>query len=866
MLRTSFHLFGNNKETDMKKRLTVWALFLALLLSGTLPVYNRMTTQAASKTAEIELTAEENGDTYLDLKSPTLGAAFGSRLYLYDQRGEDHAVEVLNGNVFERTLPDAPAGGIKLQAGEVGVFLLTDDNSSGNQVYLFDGSEWRCLETIRTQLAHETSLSLNDIVYRNGELYLLYSYLDANYMVERILRFSFDEDKTPVMAEKYEFYKTTPNKQVPTCNGFVLITNESVQDRIYILNNIEHCIVNQDNSSVMTIRKTYTHMSTDNQYLYLSSSVGLEAFLPSNEGLIAVAEATPAETEQYSKGSVNEFTSAFASDGQVFVVDRETRALTSFVVSGSEFVLGTTAAYSASEEGYAAPSSVYSTEEAVYVADSRNRRIKRITRGDEAVTTSLELTQSPETVCADEQGNLWYLAKGLLYWVRDFSSSNIYDKPLEGIRSIAADDRGGLYALNNEGIHYYPNSTDSPTRLEISESGILALYYLDKSETLYLLTANAILKYDPVSCNKLETIPLASGITADRLRVDYYENLYLFNGKSGSVTVRSASEHNYQSFSVTLTRNGRQGTLLDFAIDRKDGSLLFASADMNCIAKAPQDALSAKVRTDAPDCRTSVDIYSGKTQNVLKYATVRSYSAVFYPDEDTTVTLPDDSRVMVLEEQDDYSYVFWGNRGGWIYNRYTEPAQIVASPLSEKDMRVLVNNTAYLVLPSLRETDAGQPLYQAGILAKGDSVRVSADLGEIDGIHWLEIIRGSETYYLPLTAIGEYRDESVYLYEYLTLSSARSEVSLYADPDESSEVLLTLPNHSKVILVQHYDNGWYCVQAQNENGDSVTCYVHSDYVVPDGLTDAQKIGLILFAVIIIAGIAFTVVRKKFQKI
>ena len=124
----------------MRKNLTVWALFLALLFSGTLPVYNRMTTQAAPKTADIALTAEENGDTYLDLKSPTLGAAFGSRLYIYDQRGEDYVVEVLNGDVFERTLPDAPAGGIKLQAGEVGVFLLTD-NSSGNQVYLFDGSE-----------------------------------------------------------------------------------------------------------------------------------------------------------------------------------------------------------------------------------------------------------------------------------------------------------------------------------------------------------------------------------------------------------------------------------------------------------------------------------------------------------------------------------------------------------------------------------------------------------------------------------------------------------------------------------------------------------------------------------------------------
>lgn len=849
----------------MRKNLTVWALFLALLFSGTLPVYNRMTTQAAPKTADIALTAEENGDTYLDLKSPTLGAAFGSRLYIYDQRGEDYVVEVLNGDVFERTLPDAPAGGIKLQAGEVGVFLLTD-NSSGNQVYLFDGSEWRCLETIRTQLAHENALSLNDIVYRNGELYLLYSYLDANYMVERIVRFTFDENKNPLMESGYEFYKTTPNQQIPTCNTFVLITNEAIVDQIYILNNIKSCIVNQDDVPVKSIRKTYTHLSTDNQYLYLSSSVGLEAFLLDSEGLIAAAEAAPTETEQYSKGSVNEYTSTFASDGQVFVVDRESRALTSFVVSGSEFILGTTAAYSASEEGYAAPSSVYATEEAVYVADSQNHRIKRISRDDEAATTSLEVAQSPETVCADEQGNLWYLAKGLLYWVRGFSASNIYDKPLEGIRSIAADDRGGLYALNNEGIHYYPNSTDSPTRLEISESGILALYYLDKSKTLYLLTANAVLRYDPASCSKLETIPLASGITADRFQVDYYENLYLFNGKSGAVTVWSASERSYQSFSVTLTRNGRQGTLLDFAIDRKDGSLLFASADMNCIARAPLNALSAKVRTDAPACRTSVDIYSGKAQNVLKYVTVSSYSAVFYPDGEAAATLPDGSRVMVLEEQDDYSYVFWGDQGGWIYNRYTEAAQIGASALSGKDMRVLVNNTAYLILPSLRETDADQPLYQAGILAKGDSVRVSADLGEIDGIHWLEIMRGSETYYLPLTAIGEYRDESVYLYEYLTLSSAQSEVSLYADPDESSEVLLTLPNHSKVILVQHYDNGWYCVQAQNGDGELVTCYVHSDYVVPDGLTSAQKTGLILFAVIIIVGIVLLIVRKKVKKI
>ena len=853
----------------MRKNLTVWALFLALLFSGTLPVYNRMTTQAAPKTADIALTAEENGDTYLDLKSPTLGAAFGSRLYIYDQRGEDYVVEVLNGDVFERTLPDAPAGGIKLQAGEVGVFLLTD-NSSGNQVYLFDGSEWRCLETIRTQLAHENALSLNDIVYRNGELYLLYSYLDRNLMTECVIRFTFDADRQPEIADQIEFSISTLGLSEPKCNAFVLITNDSISDRLYVLSNIDQCLYSQPDSStakpVAVLKKTYTHLSTDNQYLYLSSSVGLEAFLLDSEGLIAAAEAAPTETEQYSKGSVNEYTSTFASDGQVFVVNRESRALTSFVVSGSEFILGTTAAYSASEEGYAAPSSVYATEEAVYVADSQNHRIKRIVRGNEAATTSLEVAQSPETVCADEQGNLWYLAKGLLYWVRGFSASNIYDKPLEGIRSIAADDRGGLYALNNEGIHYYPNSTDSPTRLEISESGILALYYLDKSKTLYLLTANAVLRYDPASCSKLETIPLASGITADRFQVDYYENLYLFNGKSGAVTVWSASERSYQSFSVTLTRNGRQGTLLDFAIDRKDGSLLFASADMNCVARAPLDALSAKVRTDAPACRTSVDIYSGKAQNVLKYVTVSSYSAVFYPDGEAAATLPDGSRVMVLEEQDDYSYVFWGDQGGWIYNRYTEATQIGASALSGKDMRVLVNNTAYLILPSLRETDADQPLYQAGILAKGDSVRVSADLGEIDGIHWLEILRGSETYYLPLTAIGEYRDESVYLYEYLTLSSAQSEVSLYADPDVSSEVLLTLPNHSKVILVQHYDNGWYCVQAQNGDGELVTCYVHSDYVVPDGLTSAQKTGLILFAVIIIVGIVLLIVRKKVKKI
>lgn len=861
----------------MNRKPIIWVLLLTFLFSGALPCQNIIASAAVEQIQELVLVPEENGDTYLDVNSPSLGASFGTRIYLYDRRSEDECVvEVLENGRFERTIADAPSDAIKMQAGDAGLFVLTESN----QVYLCDGESWQPLDLgEKLSESAQSRLSLNDIVYRNNELYVLYSYLNANLMTECIKHFSFANGE-PQLVDQFDFSMTTRNISTPKCTAFVLLTSDLVSDKIYVLSNTDLCLYNQDNDKVTALPKTYTHFSTDNEYLYLSSTVGLDAYRLSDIAPQAEAQASmlPADDAShiYTKGDVKEFTASFVKDNQICVIDRVSHAVTSFRVSGSSFLLGDLSTYSASTGGYSAPQSVYATEEAVYIADSGNSRIKRIRRDENGTVADLLSTaQIPESVCADGLGNLWYLSRSMLYWVENFEEGRVSARTLEGISSMAADDKGGVYVLNPEGVYHYADSQDNTPELLFSESGQKAIAYLDKAETLYLLTDSGILLYDTRNSAKLATVRLDGAAQAEQIIVDYYGNLYLSDGETlrcyVGEEIAAAAENSSdtslpaeQTYALNLTRNGRKGTVSDFAINRADGTLLFVSPDMHCLAQAPAETLRAKVRTDAPELTADVDIYSGKAQTVLEYRTVSSYSSVFYPDGEPAVTLEDGTRVMVLEEQGEYAYVFCGDRGGWIYSRYTAGTQLSEPEVKGKDMRVLRGNTAYLTLPSLRENEDDAPLFSAGVLKKGDPVVVTADLGLLDGIRWYAIEMDGATYYLPSTAIGEYRDESVHLYEHLTLSSAQ-DVALYSAPSEDSEILLTLPSGSKVVKLEELD-GWYLVQAEDENGNLVKCYVSAKYVVPDGLTTAQKTGLILFGVIIVVGIVLLVLRKKFKKI
>lgn len=637
----------------------------------------------------------------------------------------------------------------------------------------------------------------------------------------------------------------------------------------------------------------------EDRTLLLFSENALTAYFPNDNGEYASSGAATLSgdntAEVYAPGAIGQISGFCLWDGVIYLTDGGTGAVLSYTFD-SETAAFTESSFtlcSARAGGLYAPSSMTSAEISTdgfltssfstLIAD--NGRVFALTEsgaqpylternenGDPVLEYGAEKALTLEGLSAlalDGNGDLFLVLNGELFcW--DEQTYAPRSLGLSPVTALTAAEDGGVLAVSG-GFLYRVEADGARTRQDLPDAegqalsltGLLALSASPRDGLLHLLFADRLLCY-------------ADGALRWSVSGSFGGSVGLFTDFAGTAFFTDGS---------TLWTADRLGTLtartLSFEFTGTDpsvdgltahpgtGTLLFSSSSHHTLFEA-DGSVRASVAADCPPLPERETDLTAEEIPFLTAARVTGYpSNLVYPNgEGEILRLPVGTDVLVLEYFVDdaaplcsglYALVVAGTQTGWVLTRDLE--ELPSSPLSAT-LEVLHDGTEFYSLPSAAQGEDGS-FFLLDTLQKGESVTVSEDLGEINGIRFVRAECGGVSGFVSYHALAQPVDDGSEVSEYVVLrGDVNRDVPLYARADESAETVASLPSGTRAkVLERSEDEAWLYVEA-TVDGQTYLGYVRALNAVRDGLTGSQKTGIILSVSLVLLGVIAVLVRRR----
>ena len=902
-------------KASLKKILTVCLALTAVIscLAGSLPA-------SAAENLELSLYGDTAG--YALLQDPQKAAVYGDRLYVVDVRdGAEGAGYVLL--VFSRStstltawaeLDFSPA---RMAAAEAGLYLLEEGASlsleghSGEVSGLyFLPAEAGALTPAPLSLG-SVSLSVADMVlsptdlHVSGEqMFLLGRTERDNSVTYNLFGASLDgsvlsyDDAEAVRVQLGSEQMPAPPEhfQLNADNSFYY----NLGPNLYRYTAGPAGEIGGGSAVQLTLSMEFSSFAfLEDRTLLLFSENALTAYFPNDNGEYASSGAATLSgdntAEVYAPGAIGRLSGFCLWDGVIYLTDGGTGAVLSYTFD-SETAAFTESSFtlcSARAGGLYAPSAMTSAEISsdgfltssfsTLIADNgrvfaltgsgaRPYLTERNENGDPVLEYGAEKALTLEGLSAlalDGNGDLFLVLSGELFcW--DEQTYAPRSLGLSPVTALTAAEDGGVLAVSG-GFLYRVEADGARTRQDLPDAegqalsltGLLALSASPRDGLLHLLFADRLLCYADGALRWSVSGSFGGSVG---LFTDFAGTAFFTDGSTlwtadrlGNLTARTLS------FEFTGTDPSVDG----LTAHPGTGTLLFSSSSHHTLFEA-DGSVRASVAADCPPLPERETDLTAEEIPFLTAARVTGYpSNLVYPNgEGEILRLPVGTDVLVLEYFVDdavplcsglYALVVAGTQTGWVLTRDLE--ELTPSPLS-LTLEVLHDGTEFYSLPSAAQGEDGS-FFLLDTLQKGESVTVSEDLGEINGIRFVRAECGGVSGFVSYHALAQPVDDGSEVSEYVVLrGDVNRDVPLYARADESAETVASLPSGTRAkVLERSEDEAWLYVEA-TVDGQTYLGYVRALNAVRDGLTGSQKTGIILSVSLVLLGVIAVLVRRR----
>lgn len=644
----------------------------------------------------------------------------------------------------------------------------------------------------------------------------------------------------------------------------------------------------------------FTSFALLNDILLLFNEDTLTAHVRDNQTGIYRSEASATlsgdnTAEVYAPGAIGRLSGFCLWDGVIYLTDSGTGAVLSYTFDSdtAAFTESSFTLCSARAGGLYAPSSMTSAEISsdgfltssfsTLIAD--NGRVFALTEsgaqpylternenGDPVLEYGAEKALTLEGLSAlalDGNGDLFLVLNGELFcW--DEQTYAPRSLGLSPVTALTAAEDGGVLAVSG-GFLYRVEADGARTRQDLPDAegqalsltGLLALSASPRDGLLHLLFADRLLCY-------------ADGALRWSVSGSFGGSVGLFTDFAGTAFFTDGSTlwtadrlGNLSARTLSFEFTGTDPSVDGLTAHPGTGTLLFSSSSHHTLFEA-DGSVRASVAADCPPLPERETDLTAEEIPFLTAARVTGYpSNLVYPNgEGEILRLPVGTDVLVLEYFVDdaaplcsglYALVVAGTQTGWVLTRDLE--ELTSSPLSAT-LEVLHDGTEFYSLPSAAQGEDGS-FFLLDTLQKGESVTVSEDLGEINGIRFVRAECGGVSGFVSYHALAQPVDDGSEVSEYVVLrGDVNRDVPLYARADESAETVASLPSGTRAkVLERSEDEAWLYVEA-TVDGQTYLGYVRALNAVRDGLTGSQKTGIILSVSLVLLGVIAVLVRRR----
>ncbi len=618
-------------------------------------------------------------------------------------------------------------------------------------------------------------------------------------------------------------------------------------------------------AAVLTSRPL--QLSADGGKLYALTGDALQSYILDGTQARLESELEFEGLTAYKSGALSSPSSIYAADGKVYAADTDMRSVSALITDGGWFAAAQPQLFSAGESRAVLPVHV-SAGTHTLVLDAGGGRI---ISGEKSIY--LPAGYGARLACADGGGVL-YISDG--HTLQKGGADGQFEPVSlpadfdEEITALAQGNAGGVLALAGQSLLLADG--DGAEIIAEVPAGALWVFASAKTSLFYVLLPGSVSVYSIGQDKELQlshSLDLPAGFEPVCAETDFGGNLYVL-GAPGLLRISGDEE------ALLLDIDSIAHFFLpdlkfdSFTIDRASGGIVLVSAAARFVGRIEKEqALTVSASDPLPESVEFSGSYGGaQVQEFEGIGIVKRFPSdmLYCPDSRLPERLEPGTALVLLERTGEYYYALYGDKTGFVLGYGLEllplsGADDASLPPVPESAYPLWEDTQLFTLPSAARNAGGGFIYGLSTAQRSERLEIAARMRLSDGALWYMLSVDGLPAFVPAHALGQSIDTTARIYTFLVVSAGGG-APLCSDTDDGTE-FARIDSGARLKLLESLD-GWHKVEAYAD-GQAVTAYIRAEYTVPDGLTAAQKTGIIMLGSLAVLGVITLFVRKKFSR-
>jgi hypothetical protein len=558
------------------------------------------------------------------------------------------------------------------------------------------------------------------------------------------------------------------------------------------------------------------------------------------------------------------------------------------------------------------PHGVTSKNDITYIADTKNRRIQAWS-GDSIIAIF-----SPPQITMPVAVAVGFNADStILYAVDDFNkvleiSENgtvtVYTTgdgaPFSNIGDIATGIDGTVYVTDAGRNKVYSKKLsetafsvfidDIPTPLSISVS--------ERTSNLYITQNSAgdtISVYD-VHGTELTDLKISlPNTTIMDIALDYNDTVFALVKEGGEKLLKrfAIDGANDRYLLTDLINDGKYSLedVLSIYLNEVTGELVIADTLNNVVFFIPKEQTGAVIISELPSNEpppvpilpTNMPLLPAYPIGICTVVSFPStvlypidlsyeFSHPYYPTDfahRNIEYLPEQTRLVVLGSSESglFYYVLYKGKAAFVLKSGVRLEGETPPPYI--DGAILHTEATVFKYPVLTKNNSENYDFKITTLSKGERITLVSTVSNYqeNGIFWYEVLYTTEAG-VSKGYVQRYqitpdlnRDDKTQIFGKIKAEINVGLVGVYDKKDENEQPFTMLRDTTRIRILNDSLDGWVFIEGTDNTGNLFNGYVMREYVIYDGLTTAQRVGIIIFILAVIAGIITLKYRKPYRE-
>jgi hypothetical protein len=549
------------------------------------------------------------------------------------------------------------------------------------------------------------------------------------------------------------------------------------------------------------------------------------------------------------------------------------------------------------------PYGITSKNGIVYVVDTKNKRVQ-VWSGDNVTTITPAQLMLPVAAAAgfSAESTALYVVDSFNKILEIAEDGSVKSYTTGGgaafsyIGDIATAIDGTVYVADKGRNKVYSKKLDEtefsvfadiPEPLSVSVSVRSSNVYITQNTSA---GAGVVSAYAPDGAELTDRKISLPDITVIDIALDYNDTVFALVDDGGAKLLKrfKINDDGDRYLLTDLQNDGKYNLddILSISINEMTGELVIADALNNVVFFVDRAQTEAAPISEPPPVPILPANQPLEADNPVAICTVLRFpSTVLYPIDPmyeqplhpyyptgfahTNIQyMPVQTSLLVLgsSESNLFYYVLYNGKAGFILKngaRLEEP-----TPPPYVDGTILHAEATVFKYPVLTKNNSGYD-FKITTLNKGERITLVGTVNNYqeNGVFWYEVLyttrAGVSKGYVQRYQITPdlNRDDTTQVFGRIKAEINVGLVGVFDKKDENEQPFIMLRDAVRVRIIDDSDNIWIFIEGTDSDGNLFNGYVMRKYVIFDGLTAAQRVGIIIFILAIIAG-AITLKYRK----